>query len=63
MITNARSSTTARNLRSKLSTSAKILLIVPAGKTVLDYDLVMSNGFRGVDDNGAVGWIYDAYHR
>jgi uncharacterized protein YraI len=53
--------TTAVNLRAQPSTSAKILLVVPAGETVLDYDLVMSNGFRGVDYNGTVGWIYDAY--
>ena len=28
---------------------------------MIDYDLVMSNGFRGVDVNGTVGWIYDTY--
>jgi uncharacterized protein YraI len=53
--------TAAVNLRAQPSTSAKILLVVPAGKTVADYDLVMSNGFRGVDYNGTRGWIYDAY--
>jgi SH3-like domain-containing protein len=53
--------TTAVNLRAKPSTSAKILKVVPAGAMVIDYDLVMANGFRGVDYNGAVGWIYDAY--
>jgi SH3-like domain-containing protein len=53
--------TTAVNLRANPSTSAKIKMVVPAGKTVIDYDLVMSNGFRGVDYNGNVGWIYDAY--
>jgi uncharacterized protein YraI len=55
--------TTAVNLRAKPSTSAKILKVVPAGATVADYDLVMSNGFRGVDYNGTRGWIYDAYLR
>jgi uncharacterized protein YgiM (DUF1202 family) len=53
--------TTAVNLRAKASTSSKILLVVPKGATVLDYDLVMSNGFRGVDYKGTVGWIYDDF--
>jgi uncharacterized protein YgiM (DUF1202 family) len=53
--------TTAVNLRAQPSTSAKVLKVVPKGATVKDYDLVMSNGFRGVDYNGTVGWIYDAY--
>ena len=53
--------TTAVNLRANPSTSANIIMVVPAGKTVIDYDLVMSNGFRGVDYNGNVGWIYDAF--
>jgi uncharacterized protein YraI len=53
--------TTAVNLRANPSTSAKVIKVVPAGKTVIDYDLVMSNGYRGVDYNGTVGWIYDAY--
>ena len=38
-----------------------VIVVVPAGARVLDYDFVMSNGFRGVDYNGKVGWIYDAY--
>lgn len=53
--------TTAVNLRSRASTSSKVLLVVPKGATVLDYDLVMANGFRGVDYKGTVGWIYDDY--
>jgi uncharacterized protein YgiM (DUF1202 family) len=53
--------TTSVNLRANPSTSAKVLKVVPAGKTVVDYDLVMSNGYRGVDYNGTVGWIYDDY--
>ena len=53
--------TSAVNLRAKASTSSKVLLVVPKGATVLDYDLVMSNGFRGVDYKGTVGWIYDDY--
>ena len=53
--------TTAVNLRAKPSTSSKVLTVVPAGVGVLDYDFVMSNGFRGVDYNGTVGWIYDDF--
>jgi SH3-like domain-containing protein len=53
--------TTAVNLRANPSTSAKILKVVPAGMVVIDYDLVMSNGYRGVDYSGTVGWIYDAF--
>jgi N-acetylmuramoyl-L-alanine amidase len=54
--------TAAVNLRSKPSTSSSVITVVPAGAKVLDYDFVMSNGFRGVDyNNGTVGWIYDAY--
>ena len=53
--------TTAVNLRADASTSAKVIKVVPKGATVIDYDLVMSNGFRGVDYNGTVGWIYDTY--
>lgn len=53
--------TAAVNLRSQPSTGSKVIKVVPAGAKVLDYDFVMSNGFRGVDYNGTVGWIYDAY--
>jgi uncharacterized protein YgiM (DUF1202 family) len=53
--------TSAVNLRKDPSTSAKIIKVVPKGATVTDYDLVMSNGYRGVDYKGTVGWIYDAY--
>jgi len=55
--------TTAVNLRSKASTKSTVITVVPAGAKVLDYDFVLSNGFRGVDYNGKVGWIYDAYLR
>jgi uncharacterized protein YgiM (DUF1202 family) len=55
--------TTAVNLRSKANTKSSVVTVVPSGARVLDYDLVMSNGFRGVDYNGKVGWIYDAYLR
>jgi uncharacterized protein YraI len=53
--------TTAVNLRKSPSTSSKVLLVVPEGALVLDYDGVMQNGYRGVDYNGTVGWIYDDY--
>lgn len=55
--------TTAVNLRAKPSTSATILLVVPAGAVVEDYDLEIVNGFRSVDYKGTVGWIYNAYLR
>lgn len=50
----------ASNLRAKASTSSTVLTVVPKGAQVLDYDFVMSNGFRGVDYNGTVGWIHDS---
>jgi uncharacterized protein YgiM (DUF1202 family) len=50
----------AANLRASASTSSKVLMVVPAFSQVLDYDFVMSNGFRGVDYNGTVGWIHDS---
>ena len=53
--------TSAVNLRAQPSTSSKVLMVVPADAQVLDYDFVMSNGFRGVDYNGNVGWIYDDF--
>lgn len=53
--------TASVNLREEPSTSAKIIKVVPAGATVEDYDLVVSNGFRGVDYNGTVGWIHASY--
>jgi uncharacterized protein YraI len=53
--------TTAVNLRAKPSLSAKVLMVVAKGQTVLDYDLELANGFRSVDYLGTVGWIYDAY--
>lgn len=53
--------TTALNLRSGPGIEYSILLVMPAGATVVDYDGVMVNGFRGVDYNGTVGWCSDAY--
>jgi uncharacterized protein YgiM (DUF1202 family) len=55
--------TSAVNLRAKPSTTGKILLVAPKGATVVDYDLVVSNGYRGVDYRGMVGWISDTYLR
>ncbi len=51
----------AVNLRKDPNTSGKIIKVVPKGATVIDYDLVMSNGYRGVDYKGTVGWIFDDY--
>lgn len=55
--------TSAVNLRANPSSSAKVIKVVPKGTIVVDYDLVMSNGYRGVDvnDSGVVGWIHDDY--
>jgi uncharacterized protein YraI len=53
--------TSAVNLRAQPSTSSNVLMVVPPDAQVLDYDFVMSNGFRGVDYNGNVGWIYDDF--
>jgi uncharacterized protein YgiM (DUF1202 family) len=53
--------TTAVNLRANPNTSAQVRKVVPQGATVVDYDLVMANGWRGVDYNGTVGWIFDKY--
>jgi len=53
--------TAAVNLREQPSTSARIIMVVPAGEIVADYDLVLQNGFRGVEYQGKTGWISDAY--
>jgi uncharacterized protein YraI len=51
----------AANLRKSSNSSSQVIMVVPAGAEVIDYDLVMENGYRGVDYNGTVGWIYDDY--
>jgi uncharacterized protein YraI len=53
--------TTSVNLRQGPSTSSKVIKVLPAGTKVIDYDLVIQNGYRGVDYNGTVGWIYADY--
>lgn len=53
--------TAALNLRAGPSTSSRVLRVMPAGAIVVDYDGVLSNGFRGVDYKGTVGWASDAY--
>ncbi|MGH2548802.1 MAG: SH3 domain-containing protein [Thermomicrobiales bacterium] len=53
--------TTSVNLRKSSNSSSQVLKVVPADAEVIDYDLVMENGYRGVDYNGTVGWIYDTY--
>jgi SH3-like domain-containing protein len=52
---------TAVNLRASSNSSSTVIAVVPAGAEVIDYDLVMENGYRGVDYNGTVGWIFDQY--
>ena len=52
----------AVNLRAEPSANAKIKLVVPAGASVIDYDgAPLVNGYRGVEYNGTVGWVYNAY--
>jgi uncharacterized protein YraI len=53
--------TTNVNLRKSSNASSDVLAVVPAGAQVIDYDLVIENGYRGVDYNGTVGWIYGDY--
>lgn len=53
--------TAAVNLRAQPSLSAKVLKVIPKGATVVDYDLVMSGQFRGVDYNGTTGWVSNSY--
>jgi uncharacterized protein YgiM (DUF1202 family) len=49
------------NMRLTASLSGRILTVVPKGATVIDYNGELENGFRGVDYNGRVGWVYDAF--
>ncbi len=53
--------TTDVNLWTRPSTDSEAVTLVPIRSQVLDYDFVVENGFRGVDYNGAVGWILDQY--
>jgi SH3-like domain-containing protein len=54
--------TTARvNLRMTPSTSGRILMVIPKGATVVDYDGQIQNGYRGVDYLGTVGWVSNAF--
>src|SRR3954468_15674196 len=48
------------NLRSKASTSSKVLLVVPAGSYVMDLES-SKNGFSKVQYQGTNGWIYTDY--
>lgn len=49
------------NLRAEPHQNAAVVKVLPKGAKVTDYDLVMANGYRGVDYNGTRGWIYDDY--
>jgi uncharacterized protein YgiM (DUF1202 family) len=53
--------TAAVNLRAQPNTSAQVIMVVPVGAVVADYDLVLANGFRSVEYKGKTGWIYNAY--
>lgn len=53
--------TAAVNLRERPSTSSAVILVVPQGAVVKDYDLVIKNGFRGVEYKGKIGWIANAF--
>lgn len=53
--------TAALNLREGPGAGYDVIMVLPEGSQVLDYDGVLENGFRGVDYNGTVGWVSDAY--
>lgn len=57
---NAATTTAALNLRADASTSAKVLLVMPAGARVQLLD-GYANGFRRVAYYGTTGWAYAAY--
>ncbi len=48
------------NLRAEPSTSAKVLLVMPAGSKVRSTDQ-LANGFRQVVFNGTTGWAWNGY--
>ncbi len=52
--------TAALNLRDQPFTTARILLVIPAGATVRLGDQ-FANGYRSVTSNGVSGWAYNAY--
>ena len=52
--------TVALNLREQPSTSARVLLVMPAGVTVQVGDQA-NNGFRLVSYNGTSGWAFESY--
>ena len=49
------------NMRLQPNLSGRILTVVPKGATVIDYNGELQNGYRGVDYNGRVGWVSNAY--
>ena len=52
--------TAALNLREQPNTSARVLLVMPAGVTVQVGDQV-NNGFRLVSYNGTSDWAFASY--
>jgi uncharacterized protein YgiM (DUF1202 family) len=48
------------NLRAQPSTSAKVMLVIPAGSEVVAWAQT-ENGFRTVSYGNTSGWVYEAY--
>lgn len=48
------------NLRAEPSTSARVLLVIPAGGVVVPTDQI-TNGFRRVSYNGTTGWAFNQF--
>lgn len=59
-VPNYHTTTANLNLRAEPSTSAKVLLVIPAGARVTPHGLT-TNGFAKVTYNGTVGWAATAY--
>jgi uncharacterized protein YraI len=60
-ITGPFTTTAPLNLRTGPGLNYSVILAMPAGATVIDYDGVIVNGYRGVDYNGTIGWASAAY--
>ena len=57
----AYTTTAALNLRKYANSSSTILLVVPNGAVVVDYDGEVVNGYRSIDYGGSVGWVLNSY--